>query len=202
MYSTSTDEPRVLGARRAPSAPRSRRRASAAARRAPQLGRRARSSLLGSNTSSSSPQPKSGRLTRSPGLVNSTCWIMSRTWSSGRRQRSGPPPSTVSGKSRSARSQRTSRRPRRPGRSAPRPPAAGRGRRGARERRSRTSCRTRRRRRSRPRCRSAAHAQRSTGRPAECVPLTCAVRGRPTRSRASCESPGGATVARRRSRCA
>ena len=38
--------------------------------------------LLGSNTSASSPLPKSGRITRSPGAVNSTCSIRSRMWSS------------------------------------------------------------------------------------------------------------------------
>jgi hypothetical protein len=38
----------------------------------------ASSGLLGVNTRSSSPQPKSGRITRSPGLVNSSCSIRSR----------------------------------------------------------------------------------------------------------------------------
>ena len=41
----------------------------------------ANASLFGSNTSCSSPQPKSGRLTRSPGEVKSTCSTMSRMWS-------------------------------------------------------------------------------------------------------------------------
>ena len=64
-------------------APRSRRRATAAASpgRAPASLRRA-PSPPGAKTSAFRPQPKSGRLTRSPGLVNSTCRIMSRTWSS------------------------------------------------------------------------------------------------------------------------
>jgi hypothetical protein len=38
--------------------------------------------LLGMKTSDFSPQPNSGRFTRSPGFVNSTCRIRSRTWSS------------------------------------------------------------------------------------------------------------------------
>ena len=38
----------------------------------------ASSSLLGAKTSCISPLPKSGRLTRSPGAVNSTCSIRSR----------------------------------------------------------------------------------------------------------------------------
>ena len=43
--------------------------------------------LLGSNTSASRPLPKSGRITRSPGEVNSTCSIRSRMWSVRRRSR-------------------------------------------------------------------------------------------------------------------
>ena len=42
----------------------------------------ASSRLLGANTSCSRPLPKSGRFTRSPGLVKISCSIRSRTWSS------------------------------------------------------------------------------------------------------------------------
>jgi hypothetical protein len=42
----------------------------------------ASSSDSGANVSCSSPLPKSGRFTRSPGTVNSTCSMRSRTWSS------------------------------------------------------------------------------------------------------------------------
>src|SRR3546814_14691471 len=45
----------------------------------------ASASELGANTSWRRPQPKSGRLTRSPGLVNSTCRIRSRTCASASR---------------------------------------------------------------------------------------------------------------------
>src|SRR6266852_4362067 len=41
-----------------------------------------RTSLFGMNTSCRRPQPKSGRFTRSPGVVKSTCSMRSRTWSS------------------------------------------------------------------------------------------------------------------------
>ena len=47
-----------------------------------QLRRRGELVGCGANTSCSRPLPKSGRLTRSPGAVNSTCSIRSRMWSS------------------------------------------------------------------------------------------------------------------------
>ena len=80
------------------------RRASAGARPARTVSRVAASSgLLGANTRSSRPQPKSGRITRSPGLVNSNCSIRSRTWSSYRPCAVRPLRSTRNGKAMSVR---------------------------------------------------------------------------------------------------
>ena len=74
-----------------PRRPRSGATGAAAARSAPGTAwwPRARV-LLGSKTSASRPAPKSGRITRSPGEVNSTCSIRSRMWSTlVRRRRCG-----------------------------------------------------------------------------------------------------------------
>ena len=78
-----TRERRVLGLDRDRLDRDQRRRATAAARPGPGTAspRRARR-CSGAKTSCSRPLPKSGRLTRSPGAVNSTCSIRSRTWSS------------------------------------------------------------------------------------------------------------------------
>ena len=60
----------------------------------------ASTSLSGANTIVFRPQPKSGRLTRSPGSVNSTCSIRSRTWSSAVVAAVRPSAPTRNGKSR------------------------------------------------------------------------------------------------------
>src|SRR5579859_167475 len=57
----------------------------------------ASSSLFGSKVSVSSPQPKSGSITRSPGAVNSTCSTMSRTWSSPSVSAARPSPAIAKG---------------------------------------------------------------------------------------------------------
>ena len=54
----------------------------------------------GENTRARRPQPKSGRLTRSPGLVNRTSKIMSRTWSSSSVMATRPAPPRWKGTSR------------------------------------------------------------------------------------------------------
>ena len=78
------DPQRAVVASRPPRpAPRSGATGTAAARSAPASAWwRQACVLLGSNTSASRPLPKSGRITRSPGAVNSTCSMRSRIWSS------------------------------------------------------------------------------------------------------------------------